>query len=75
MRHKEPPSHIVEFDGLRGSSAIFMASAAKILLPSTLVISFNTFTGLSETNAAVDLYREGEFGKVDVEEFRNFAPA
>jgi hypothetical protein len=67
------PGHIVEFGSLRGGSAIFMAVAAKALLPGSQVISFDTFAGFPETNTAIDAYGEGGFEKVDLEELRGHA--
>jgi len=75
LAHKKSPGHIVEFGSMRGGSAIFMASAAKRLLPSTQVISFDTFEGLPETDKSVDLHRKGEFGNVDVNELRSHCAA
>jgi hypothetical protein len=66
----QTPGHIVEFGALRGGSAIFMAFAAKTLLPDTQVISFDTFAGFPDTNAEIDVYREGSFEKVDLDELR-----
>ena len=65
-----PPGHMVEFGSLRGGSAIFMAFAAKALLPGTQVVSFDTFAGFPETDPGIDAYGEGGFQKVDLDELR-----
>jgi hypothetical protein len=69
----ESPGHIVEFGSLRGGSAIFMAHAAKNLLPGTQVISFDTFAGFPGTNSEIDVFRKEEFEKVDLDELRAHA--
>jgi hypothetical protein len=62
--------HIVEYGSYRGGAAIFMAYAAKLLLPGVRVIGFDTFAGLPLTDPAVDVYEQGAFDKVDLEELR-----
>lgn len=64
--------HIVEFGSLRGGSAIFLAYAASHLLPGSYVISFDTFEGFPDTDTTIDVYGEGSFEKVDLDELRRF---
>lgn len=66
------PGHIVEYGCLGGGSAIFMAYAAKCLLPGVRVIGFDTFVGLPDTNPDADVYDRGAFGKVDLNELRAY---
>lgn len=62
--------HIVEFGSLRGGSAIFMAYAAQHLLPGVRVTGFDTFEGMPETDANIDLFRKGQFERVDIDALR-----
>ncbi len=64
--------HIVEYGCLRGGSAIFMAYAAKHLLPGVRVIGFDTFAGLPDTNPNADVYDRGAFDTVDLDELRSY---
>ena len=75
LAHLQSPGHIVEFGSLRGGSAIFMAYAAKRLLPGTRVISFDTFAGIPESNAEIDVHRKGSFQLVDLDELRSHVAA
>jgi hypothetical protein len=68
----ESAGHIVEFGSLRGGSAIFLAYAARHLLPNSYVISFDTFAGFPATDSAIDVYGKGAFEKVDLDELRRF---
>lgn len=70
LADKPIAGHIVEYGSLRGGSAIFMAYAAKHLLPGTRVVSFDTFAGFPGTDPAVDAYRKGAFETVDLAELR-----
>lgn len=67
------PGHIVEYGSLRGGSAIFMAYAAKHLLPGVRVYSFDTFAGFLDTDPAIDVYAKGSFETVDLAELRAYA--
>jgi hypothetical protein len=70
LAHGGIPGHIVEFGSLRGGSAIFMAYAARQLMPGVKVIGFDTFEGLPEVNSDVDIFRKGDFEHPDVDELR-----
>ena len=59
LSHVRDVGHIVEFGSLRGGSAIFLAHAAKHLLPGTQIISFDTFSGFPATEPEVDAYAAG----------------
>jgi len=73
LSSQKNPGHIVEFGSMCGGSAIFLAFAARELLPGTQVISFDSFEGMPETNLESDLHRKGEFQTVDIAELRAFS--
>lgn len=67
--------HIAEFGSYKGGSALFLAAAAKALLPNTHVYAFDTYAGMPPTDRAVDLHTAGEFGDVNLDELRATAAA
>jgi hypothetical protein len=69
---KLPRGHIVEFGSYKGGNAIFMASVARKLYPGMRVYSLDTFTGMPETDDAVDAHSTGDFSDTDLQELIAF---
>jgi len=69
----DSPGHIVEFGSMRGGSALFLAFAAKHLMPGSMVIAFDTFQGLPETDPTSEVHTKGDFGVIDVDALRQVA--
>jgi predicted O-methyltransferase YrrM len=64
--------HIIEFGSYKGGSAIFMAALAETLLPGAQVIALDTFSGMQDTERAVDAHRDGDFSDVNLAELRQY---
>lgn len=56
---------IIEFGSYRGGSAIFMAALAKRYLPHATIWALDTFEGMPDTDAKVDMHQRGDFQDVD----------
>lgn len=67
-----PLGHIVEFGAFRGGNAIFMAHVAKRLLPGVKIYALDTFSGMPETDGAIDQHSAGDFADVDLAELRAY---
>lgn len=65
--------NIIEFGSYRGGSAIFMAYLLRELYPEAKLYALDTFEGMPETDAKVDLHDAGDFDDVDVEEISGYA--
>lgn len=57
----DPRAHIFEFGSYMGGSAVFMATALKLLKREARVFAFDTFEGMPETDPVRDLHRAGDF--------------
>jgi hypothetical protein len=68
-----PFGHIVEFGSYKGGNALFMAYVVDRLYPGRTVFSLDTFSGMPETESAIDAHSAGDFQDVDVLELREFA--
>ncbi len=62
-----PVQNVIEFGTYNGGSALFMAFLLKELHPGATIHALDTFAGMPETSAAVDLHRQGDFQKVDLD--------
>lgn len=67
--------NIVEFGSYKGGSALFMAYVLKYTHPDAIIYSLDTFTGMPETNPAIDAHGPGGFSDADLEGFRARADA
>ncbi|MDP6573415.1 MAG: TylF/MycF/NovP-related O-methyltransferase [Rhodospirillales bacterium] len=65
--------HIFEFGSYKGGSAIFMAAVAQEYLPDTNVFALDTFSGMPETDEAIDTVVPGDFDDVDADELIAYA--
>ncbi len=70
---KIPFGHIIEFGSYKGGNAIFMAYVVNKLYPGVKVYALDTFTGMPETDPAIDAHREGDFNDVDLVELNAYA--
>jgi hypothetical protein len=68
-----PFGHIVEFGSYRGGNALFMAHVIHQLYPGRKVLALDTFSGMPETESAIDAHGAGDFQDVDLRELRQFA--
>ena len=50
-----------------------MAHVVDRLYPGMKVVALDTFSGMPETESAIDVHRAGDFHDVDLEELRRFA--
>jgi predicted O-methyltransferase YrrM len=66
-----PSGHIIEFGSFRGGNVLFMAYVAAQLYPGVKVYALDTFDGMPETDASLDLHRAGDFTDTDLEGFRS----
>ncbi|KRA20958.1 class I SAM-dependent methyltransferase [Lysobacter sp. Root604] len=57
----DPQAHVFEFGSYMGGSAVFMATALKLLKRGSRVFAFDTFEGMPETDPVRDLHRQGDF--------------
>lgn len=71
--HRLETGAIVEFGSYMGGSAIFMASLAARFLGRTQVYGFDTFSGIPDSNSAIDLHRAGEFKEAKLPAIREYA--
>lgn len=62
--------HIVEFGAYRGGNAMFMAFIAKWLYPGMKIYALDTYTGMPQTDPAIDAHGPGGFADVDIAELR-----
>lgn len=62
------PGNIIEFGTYRGGNALFMAAVAKGLGLNTKIYALDTFSGMPDTDKAVDAHSRGDFGDVDLDE-------
>ena len=67
-----PFGHIVEYGSFKGGSAVFMAALAQKFLPNAQVFAFDTFSGMPETDKAIDLHNIGDFREVDLNGLRKY---
>lgn len=65
--------NIIEFGSYRGGSAIFMVYCLQELYPEAKLYALDTFEGMPETSARVDLHHAGDFADVDVNEISGYA--
>jgi len=65
-----PFGHVVEFGSYRCGNAMFMAHVLKRLGSAARVFAFDTFTGMPDTNPAIDAHGSGDFADVDLTEIR-----
>jgi len=68
-----PFGHIVEFGSYKGGNALFMAYVVDRLYPGRKVFALDTFSGMPETESAIDAHSAGDFHDVNVLELREFA--
>lgn len=68
-----PFGHIVEFGSYKGGNALFMAYVVGQLYPGRKVFALDTFSGMPETESAIDAHAAGDFHDVDLIELREFA--
>ena len=68
-----PFGHIVEFGTYKGGNALFMAYVVDQLYPGRKVFALDTFSGMPETELAIDAHSAGDFQDVDLLELRAFA--
>ena len=68
-----PFGHIVEFGSYKGGNALFMAYVVNRLYPGRKVFALDTFSGMPETESAIDAHIAGDFQDVDLLELREFA--
>lgn len=64
---------IVEFGSYKGGAAIFMANVARRLGMKTCVYALDTYRGMPETDAVLDLHRAGDFGDASIDNLRAYA--
>lgn len=57
----DPSADIYEFGSYMGGSAVFMATALKLLGRKGRVLAFDTFEGMPDTDPVRDLHRKGDF--------------
>lgn len=67
------PGDIIEFGSFRGGSAIFMAAIARATGLTAHVWALDTYEGMPQTDARIDLHRKGDFSGVDYEELVAYA--
>lgn len=65
-----PPGDIIEFGSYKGGNAIFMAKLAEKFLPNTKVFALDTFDGMPEADAALDIHKKKDFCDVDFNELQ-----
>jgi len=65
-------ANIIEFGSYRGGSVVFMGFVAKSLGMSLQVYGLDTFSGMPQADARIDLHGSGDFGDADIEEIREF---
>jgi hypothetical protein len=68
-----PFGHIVEFGSYKGGNALFMAYVVDRLYPGRKVFALDTFSGMPETESAIDAHSAGDFQDVDLFELLEFA--
>jgi predicted O-methyltransferase YrrM len=68
-----PFGHIVEFGSYKGGNALFMAYVIDQLYPGRKVFALDTFSGMPETESAIDAHGAGDFQDVDLLELCTFA--
>jgi hypothetical protein len=67
-----PFGHIIEFGSYKGGNALFMAYVIDRLYPGRRVIALDTFSGMPQTESAIDAHSAGDFQDVDLDELREF---
>ncbi len=72
---KIAPGCILEFGSYRGGSAIFMAKLCEAVLPGTQVFALDTFSGMPQTDKAVDAHSAGDFADTDFQELQAYIVA
>lgn len=70
LQHLE--GDIIEFGCYTGGSAIFMANVARCLGMNSTIYALDTFEGMPPTDLAIDLHREGSFGKIDLSYLKTY---
>jgi hypothetical protein len=65
--------HIIEFGVHRGGNVLFMAHVARVLRPGVRIYALDTFSGMPETDAAVDAHSAGDFEDADLAGLRERA--
>lgn len=70
LRDRE--AHIFEFGSYMGGSAVFMATALKMLGRKAKVFAFDTFDGMPDTDPVRDLHRKGDFADSKFEGLRDY---
>ena len=68
-----PFGHIVEFGSYKGGNALFVAYVIDQLYPGRKIFALDTFSGMPETESAIDAHGAGDFQDVDLLELREFA--
>jgi hypothetical protein len=68
-----PFGHIIEFGSYKGGNALFMAYVVGQLYPGRKVFALDTFSGMPETESAIDAHSAGDFQDVDLLELREFS--
>ena len=67
-----PSADIYEFGSYMGGSAVFMATALKLLHRKAKVYAFDTFEGMPETDPVRDLHRSGDFSDAKLDGLKSF---
>lgn len=65
--------HIIELGVHRGGNVLFMAHVARALHPGLRIYALDTFSGMPETDQAVDAHQAGDFRDADLEGLRERA--
>ncbi len=65
--------HVIEFGVHRAGNAIFMAYVMKAIAPGARLYALDTFAGMPEPDASVDVHKSGDFDDLDLEEVRQCA--
>ena len=65
-------AHIFEFGNYMGGSAVFMATALKMLGRNAKIFAFDTFEGMPDTDPVRDLHRKGDFADSKFDGLRSY---
>lgn len=65
--------NIIEFGSYKGGTAIFLAVALRRLAPEALVYALDTFGGMPDTDATLDMHCAGDFSDASIDAIRDRA--
>jgi predicted O-methyltransferase YrrM len=65
-----PHRHIIEFGSFKGGNALFMATVMQEIDPSARIFALDTYTGMPDTDKAIDAHGAGDFADASLDDFR-----